>query len=174
MNVFESEPINATYAKIYPPAYLQKLQAICQEEGITLQSLTLGAFIYALKKLDYQEDLILGLVAHNRPTVADGDKILGCFLNTLPYRLNLQAHQGGDWRRRRKNGGGLYSGSEFFNHYSFSAADVTPQLIMPASGSAHVPPPPYSTLPTPGRRGGTQQQRGGWRQLMAHGMDLGR
>jgi hypothetical protein len=30
------------------------------------------------------------MVANNRPVLEDGDKLLGCFLNTIPIRNNFE------------------------------------------------------------------------------------
>ncbi|MCP5049993.1 MAG: hypothetical protein GY940_22690, partial [bacterium] len=36
-----------------------------------------------------ERDLVLGLVTNNRPVHEDGDKVLGCFLNTTPVRYTI-------------------------------------------------------------------------------------
>ena len=41
-----------------------------------------------------QADVLTGLVSHGRPETAGGEKVLGLFLNTLPFRLSLD---GGTW-----------------------------------------------------------------------------
>ncbi|GAA0890329.1 hypothetical protein GCM10009122_00060 [Fulvivirga kasyanovii] len=58
--------------------------------GVDIKTLFFSAYLLTIKTLTRQDDLIVGLVAHNRPEIEDGDKILGCFLNTLPIRINLE------------------------------------------------------------------------------------
>ena len=48
-----------------------------------------AAYLYMLNMISYETDLVVGLVEHNRPACEDGDRILGCFLNTIPVRMNF-------------------------------------------------------------------------------------
>lgn len=48
-----------------------------------------AAYLYMLNMISYETDIVVGLVEHNRPVCEDGDKILGCFLNTIPVRMNF-------------------------------------------------------------------------------------
>src|SRR5262249_18810917 len=41
-----------------------------------------------------QSDVLTGLVSHGRPETPDGERILGLFLNTLPFLMKLS---GGSW-----------------------------------------------------------------------------
>jgi len=54
----------------------------------------LSAHLKVLSVLSGQGDLITGLVSNGRPEVDDGDKVLGLFLNTLPFRQRIA---GGTW-----------------------------------------------------------------------------
>jgi amino acid adenylation domain-containing protein len=56
----------------------------------SLKHLCFGAYIYMLNMLSYENDIVVGLVTSNRPTCEDGDKILGCFLNTVPVRMKIR------------------------------------------------------------------------------------
>jgi tyrocidine synthetase-3 len=55
----------------------------------TLHELCLCAHVYMLAVTTGETDIVTGVVTHDRPAVEDGDRILGCFLNTLPLRLGL-------------------------------------------------------------------------------------
>jgi amino acid adenylation domain-containing protein len=64
--------------------------------GTTVKNLCFAAYLYLLKLISYENDFTVGLVTHNRPLCADGDKILGCFLNTFPFRIDIPG--GMRWR----------------------------------------------------------------------------
>ena len=61
------------------------------------QTIFLGAYLYALKMLTYDGEVLIGLVSNTRPNVEDGDKLLGCFLNTLPFRVSEESFQLNTW-----------------------------------------------------------------------------
>jgi amino acid adenylation domain-containing protein len=63
--------------------------------GVPVKSALLAAHLRVLQLLSGQVDLITGLVANGRPEERDGERVLGLFLNTLPFRLELR---GGTWR----------------------------------------------------------------------------
>lgn len=66
-----------------------QVKQAAQDLGITLRTLFLGTYLYAIKTIIYDTDITIGLVTNNRPAQEDGDKILGCFLNTIPFRVKL-------------------------------------------------------------------------------------
>lgn len=59
--------------------------------GISIRNLCFSAYILALKMITYGNDLTVGLVINNRPEIEDGHRILGCFLNTIPFRVSVNA-----------------------------------------------------------------------------------
>ena len=56
---------------------------------MSLKNLLFSAYIFTLHIFSNQDDLTVGLVTNNRPVIEDGDKILGCFLNTVPVRVKI-------------------------------------------------------------------------------------
>lgn len=75
-----------TFSQRYAPHFKNTLQSRCQEEGINLKALLYGALAYVLQLLSGERDFVLGMVNNNRPVTEDGDRLLGCFLNTTPVR----------------------------------------------------------------------------------------
>ncbi|MCU0289745.1 MAG: amino acid adenylation domain-containing protein, partial [Acidobacteria bacterium] len=71
---------------------LSKLKETAKVHHTTLKSLCFSAYIYMLNMLSYENEIVAGLVTNNRPLCDDGDKILGCFLNTIPVRIIIPAH----------------------------------------------------------------------------------
>lgn len=83
--------------KVYDADYNHKLNEKCKADGITTKSLFFSAYVYVLSLLTFEDDLTVGLVAHKRPVIEDGDKLLGCFLNTVPFRFNMQQAKACSW-----------------------------------------------------------------------------
>ncbi|OMF83667.1 condensation domain-containing protein, partial [Paenibacillus sp. FSL R7-0273] len=47
------------------------------------------AYVYLLGILTTEEEIVTGVVSHDRPAMEDADKVLGCFLNTVPLRIGV-------------------------------------------------------------------------------------
>jgi len=70
------------------------LKALARTAGVPLKSVMLAAHLRALSVLTGNNDVLTGMVSHGRPETADGERVLGLFLNTLPFRRRLA---GGTW-----------------------------------------------------------------------------
>nr|AXN93590.1 PuwF-G [Cylindrospermum alatosporum CCALA 994] len=70
------------------------LKQLAQNAGVPIKSVLLAAHLRVLSLLSNQTDVLTGLVSNGRPENADGERVLGLFLNTLPLRLHLN---GGTW-----------------------------------------------------------------------------
>ncbi|ACC81527.1 non-ribosomal peptide synthetase [Nostoc punctiforme] len=70
------------------------LQKLAQFIGVPLKSVLLAAHVRVLSIISNQVDVLTGLVANGRPEQTDSEQVLGLFLNSLPFRLNLS---GGTW-----------------------------------------------------------------------------
>jgi amino acid adenylation domain-containing protein len=70
------------------------LRAVAKAEGVPLKSVLLAAHLRVLSFLGAQADVLTGLVSNGRPETTDAERLLGLFLNTLPFRLKLK---GGSW-----------------------------------------------------------------------------
>ncbi|MGE5343746.1 MAG: amino acid adenylation domain-containing protein [Candidatus Omnitrophota bacterium] len=68
---------------------MNELNRVAKENQTQLKHLCFGAYMYMLNMLSYENDITAGLVTHNRPLCEDGEKILGCFLNTVPVRFQF-------------------------------------------------------------------------------------
>ena len=66
------------------------LKEVAQHHNTTLKIICLSAYLQVLNMISYESDITMGLVENNRPVKEDGDKILGCFLNTVPFRINIK------------------------------------------------------------------------------------
>jgi amino acid adenylation domain-containing protein len=82
---------------------LQALRGRAAELHVSLQSVFVAAHVHLLQVTSGEEDLLTGVVSHDRPGVADGDKIVGCFLNTFPLRLAATPGESGRTLVQRVN-----------------------------------------------------------------------
>ncbi|TMQ67695.1 MAG: amino acid adenylation domain-containing protein, partial [Candidatus Eisenbacteria bacterium] len=70
------------------------LQRQAWSAGVPLKSVLLAAHLKVVSLLAGRRDVTTGLIANGRPEQADGEAILGIFLNTLPFRMRVK---GGSW-----------------------------------------------------------------------------
>lgn len=75
--------------------FYERLRTTTKLRNISMKNICFSAYAYVLGMLAYEDDFVVGLVTNNRPLCADGDKILGCFLNTIPVRV--QNFRTGTW-----------------------------------------------------------------------------
>ncbi len=80
---------------------LLALRERAAELHVPLQALFLTAHLHLLRVTSGEEDVVTGVVSHDRPGIPDGDKIVGCFLNTFPLRLRLEPAETGASLARR-------------------------------------------------------------------------
>ncbi|HSG38983.1 MAG TPA: condensation domain-containing protein, partial [Thermoanaerobaculia bacterium] len=64
------------------------LRARALQQHVSLQALCLAAHSELLRVLTGERDVVTGVVSHDRPGIKDGDRMLGCFLNTVPVRVD--------------------------------------------------------------------------------------
>lgn len=88
LDILSDEEDHQVFRKVYEEAYVKKLIQKVKAEGISLKGLFFGAFIYALSMLTDETEVTVGLVSSNRPVQEDGEHVLGCFLNTIPFRFS--------------------------------------------------------------------------------------
>jgi amino acid adenylation domain-containing protein len=72
----------------------EALKTMAHTAGVPLKSVLLAAYLRVMSLLSAQQDVVTGIVSHGRPEGADGARVLGLYLNTLPFRLTLS---GGTW-----------------------------------------------------------------------------
>jgi len=92
LDLFDDKIVNERASGSYEHDDLEKLSQRLEKDHISIKAVFLGAFISALNLLTYQNEITIGLVTNTRPASEDGDKILGCFLNTIPFRFKFDSH----------------------------------------------------------------------------------
>jgi len=66
---------------------LKHVEAVASQLGTTVKVVSFSAYLLTLDALNFEEEILTGLVTNVRPATEDGDQILGCFLNTIPVRF---------------------------------------------------------------------------------------
>ena len=70
---------------------LNKLHDTAINYNTSIRNVCFAAYAYMLNMNSYDDDIIAGFIMNNRPVCEDGDKIIGCFLNTVPVRVKIPA-----------------------------------------------------------------------------------
>ncbi|HLP61915.1 MAG TPA: amino acid adenylation domain-containing protein, partial [Candidatus Deferrimicrobium sp.] len=68
---------------------LEKVKQAAAEWNTSIKNLCFSAYAYMMGMFSYEKDIVTGCVNNNRTGGLDGDKVLGCFLNTTPVRLRI-------------------------------------------------------------------------------------
>ncbi|MEQ9404347.1 MAG: amino acid adenylation domain-containing protein [Cyclobacteriaceae bacterium] len=76
--------------------FSNRLIVFGKERGVSVKSVCYAAFLSCLDIFTYESDITIGLITSNRPAKEDGDKILGCFLNTVPFRFVIPENVSGE------------------------------------------------------------------------------
>jgi amino acid adenylation domain-containing protein len=78
-----------------PAAFVDELeQRVARPAAATLKSVFLAAHLRVLGMFTRQPEVLTGVVCDGRPEAPGGDQVRGLFLNTMPFRLQLN---GGSW-----------------------------------------------------------------------------
>ncbi|WP_113970949.1 non-ribosomal peptide synthetase [Rossellomorea aquimaris] len=72
---------------------IDNLTKIAKELNSDLKSISFMAYLYAMHMVTNEKDLTIGVVENNRPVCEDSDRIIGCFLNTVPVRMNITGEE---------------------------------------------------------------------------------
>ena len=65
------------------------LHALSRQSQVPLKTVLLTAHMAALSVICGAGDVVSALVMHGRPEVEDGDRLIGLFLNAVPFRLRM-------------------------------------------------------------------------------------
>ncbi|RFM33506.1 non-ribosomal peptide synthase/polyketide synthase [Chitinophaga silvisoli] len=88
-DLFADEYRNDTFYVHLNAELEQELDRTAAALNTSVKVITLSAWLYLLKTLNYRQQVTVGLVTSNRPDCEDSDKVLGCYLNTIPLKLDV-------------------------------------------------------------------------------------
>ncbi|HKR13655.1 MAG TPA: amino acid adenylation domain-containing protein [Pyrinomonadaceae bacterium] len=113
---FADEPAEMRLLQVPVSAELSdRLKQIAENAGVPIKSVLLAAHLRVMSFLNGQPEVLIGLASHGRPEAIDAERVLGLFLNTLPFRMRLE---GGSW-------------FELFKETFASEREVLPQRYYP-------------------------------------------
>ncbi|MDQ1355213.1 MAG: hypothetical protein QG657_5523, partial [Acidobacteriota bacterium] len=78
-----------THYHLLEEALLVNLKETAFKINTSVKHLCFAAYNYIIGMLSYEKDFVVGLLTNNRPPIEDGEKVFGCFLNTVPARINI-------------------------------------------------------------------------------------
>ncbi|WP_343859372.1 amino acid adenylation domain-containing protein, partial [Fulvivirga kasyanovii] len=78
------------FSAAFDPHILKSFETIAEQNNVSLRSVFLSAYLYLLNIICAENDVVAGIVSHDRPAIEDSEKILGCFLNVIPVRLDFK------------------------------------------------------------------------------------
>lgn len=71
------------------PMLKHQLVKFSQENDMSIRAICFSIYLQIIKSLAIQNEVVVGLHTHNRPIAKDGDKLLGCFLNSIPVKCTI-------------------------------------------------------------------------------------
>ncbi|HWN45296.1 MAG TPA: amino acid adenylation domain-containing protein, partial [Thermoanaerobaculia bacterium] len=77
-----------------PTEMVSGLKQLARAVGVPLKSVLLAAHAWVVSVLTGQADIVTGVTSTGRPEEADGERVMGLFLNSVPLRVELD---GGSW-----------------------------------------------------------------------------
>ncbi|QOS97405.1 amino acid adenylation domain-containing protein [Brevibacterium sp. JNUCC-42] len=86
----------ATVVEKLDPDIINRCREIAQAHRVPLKTVCLTAFLSMMHMISYEKDLTVGLIENNRPITEDAEKVLGCFLNSVPFRTVIKKDM--SWR----------------------------------------------------------------------------
>ncbi|MET0462943.1 MAG: amino acid adenylation domain-containing protein [Chitinophagaceae bacterium] len=97
LQIFGENITNRNFTRRYDKDFYQQLQLHSRQQQLPVKTIFFAAFTFALNMLGYEDECVIGLVTNNRPVMEDGDKVLGCFLNTVPLKISTAKEGGLSW-----------------------------------------------------------------------------
>lgn len=76
--------------KYFDPKLGEQVEVVKNQLGVTYKSICLAAYAYLMHVITTEKEVVSGVVSNDRPEIEDGDKILGCFLNTIPFKIDFE------------------------------------------------------------------------------------
>jgi amino acid adenylation domain-containing protein len=83
-----------------PQKTSRALHELAAAEGLSIKSILLAAHCKVISVLSGQSGVFTGLFMNGRPEIEDGEKLIGMFLNILPFKLDLEAENWPELARR--------------------------------------------------------------------------
>jgi amino acid adenylation domain-containing protein len=86
----EQSAVPASTERAVPQLLATALETFADERGVPLKSVYLALHANVLGRILNQRQVVSGLVANGRPEVRGSEELVGLFLNTLPFPIELR------------------------------------------------------------------------------------
>lgn len=96
----ERRPDHRTIVVRVPTSTSDALGAMAPSSGVPLKSVLLAVHLRVVASLAGSSAIRTGVVTHGRSETADGERVLGQFLNTIPFALDLDGRSWTDLARQ--------------------------------------------------------------------------
>jgi len=73
----------------------EQLSTLASQQQVGIKEVFLAAYCFLMKFMTSEKEVMIGLVSNGRPAIQDGEKLLGCFLNSVPFKLTIPAEISG-------------------------------------------------------------------------------
>ncbi|RBL90280.1 non-ribosomal peptide synthetase [Chitinophaga flava] len=95
LDIFTTESKLQILHHRFDGALMRQLEQTAATLSTSEKAIALSAYLYLLKVLNFDQQVLTGLVSHMRPNLPGSDQLLGCFLNTIPFYLAVDELQTG-------------------------------------------------------------------------------
>lgn len=75
--------------KTIPKELLLQLNTLAENHRLSFKAVCLAAHVFLLHVICSEQDITTGVVTHERPEIEGGEDIVGCFLTTIPIRIEF-------------------------------------------------------------------------------------
>ncbi|OFX87028.1 MAG: hypothetical protein A2X00_10605 [Bacteroidetes bacterium GWE2_32_14] len=90
--IFNKEDILVNTSHKFNEDLYFEIKDVSKKFSISIKSVCFAAYVYALYMISSKHELLVGLINNNRPVIQDSDKIVGCFLNTVPVKVAIKSN----------------------------------------------------------------------------------
>ncbi|WP_338868536.1 non-ribosomal peptide synthase/polyketide synthase [Myxococcus stipitatus] len=87
-------PVFRQHKLLVPEPLHQALRKVASDTGVQLKTVLLAAHLRVCALLEGSASVVTGVVTNGRPEVQDGERVLGLFVNSMPFPMTLA---GGTW-----------------------------------------------------------------------------
>jgi amino acid adenylation domain-containing protein/non-ribosomal peptide synthase protein (TIGR01720 family) len=84
-----SRALRRKFVRRFDASLTERLLALSRAAEVPVRDVYLAAFHAWLGLVAGKEKLLFGIVGHSRPAIEDGDRIVGCCLNSVPLRYGV-------------------------------------------------------------------------------------
>jgi len=86
-DLFTEEKVDDEFEINIGKLYLKQLQEVAAQQDTSVKNIALAGYLLLLDFLSYQSESVIGIISTNRLLEEEGDQLLGCFLNSVPFRV---------------------------------------------------------------------------------------